>query len=212
MQQQLYRSAPAAHGCGGQAPATRDHARQQCLQRGPRRRLQLACGAAQAGASAVRQPGAESVLHLERSLEAGVSGSAPPREAAAAERTAEPASVSGSKRTLANTEIFHSTWQHRAWVGSAVAVLSATFLRGCAKVHDPVAASVAAAAVVAAYYAAGARTLPQPPLPLTGAKSACARLARLAFAEPAAQPCWSVVAAPGRPSAPDRAGCMPQTF
>ncbi len=135
MQQQLYRSAPAAHGCGGQAPATRDHARQQCLQRGPRRRLQLACGAAQAGASAVRQPGAESVLHLERSLEAGVSGSAPPREAAAAERTAEPASVSGSKRTLAETEIFYSTWQHRAWVGSA-------------------------AAVVAAYYAAGARTLP----------------------------------------------------
>jgi len=89
-----------------------------------------------------------------------VSGSAPPREAAAAERTAEPASVSGSKRTLAETEIFYSTWQHRAWVGSAVAVLSATFLRGCAKVHDPVAASVAAAAVVAAYYAAGARTLP----------------------------------------------------
>lgn len=94
--------------------------------------------------------------HLERSLEAGVSGSPPRRGGAAAKHAAEPASATGSKRTLDETEIFHSTWQHRACVGGAVAVLAATFLQGCAKVHDPVTAAVAAAAVVAAYYVAGA--------------------------------------------------------
>lgn len=57
-------------------------------------------------------------------------------------------------------EVFHSTWAHRAWVGGAAALLSATGLRGLAKVHDPATASLAVAAAVAAYYVAGAAPRP----------------------------------------------------
>ena len=112
---------------------------------------------------------------LGRSLEAGPSGEKASVDetacqcmeaVASAERAvvdedasrthAEHASASGaSKRVLDQTEVYHSTWQHRAWVGGTTALLSATLLRGCAKVHDPVAASVALAAAVVAYYVAG---------------------------------------------------------
>lgn len=74
----------------------------------------------------------------------------------AAARSAEPTSTSGSKRVVDQGEVFHSTWTHRAWVWGATALLGATFLRGCAKVHDPTAALAAAAGAVAAYYVAGA--------------------------------------------------------
>lgn len=151
-------------------------------QRPSSRHLQLAYALVRGKSSAVEHRDAAQnpvqrtpVQHLERSLEAGTfhenssvdeSTSQCQETGASAERAlveesasrthAEPASASGaSKRVLDQTEVFHSTWQHRAWVWGATALLSATFLRGCTKVHDPMAASVAVAAAVLAYYVAG---------------------------------------------------------
>ena len=70
-------------------------------------------------------------------------------------------SRSGSRRTVDEGEVLHSTNEHRAWVYGATALFSATLIKGISEVHSWQGAVGSAAAVLCAYYVSGAH--PPPP-------------------------------------------------
>ena len=67
-------------------------------------------------------------------------------------------SRSGSKRTVDEAEVLHSTALHRAWVFGATALFSALFLKGLSEVHTWQGAVGSGVAIVAAYYVSGEQT------------------------------------------------------
>ena len=91
------------------------------------------------------------VERLERSLH--LPASAAPQHI---QQSALPAvSRSGSKRTVDEAEVLHSTAVHRAWVFGATALFSALLFKGLSEVHTWQGAVGSGVAIVAAYYISG---------------------------------------------------------
>lgn len=83
-------------------------------------------------------------------------------EAAAAAPAGTPSGGSSTKAAgrviLESEDELKSTWEHRAWVGGATALMGATLLQGLAAVDGPGEVAAAGAAALAAYYLADVGT------------------------------------------------------
>lgn len=88
-----------------------------------------------------------------------LSASAAGLEAARRQAAATTTSAARTGRVVLESEDeLRSTWEHRAWVGGATALMAATLATGVAQIDGPGAAAGAAAAALAAYLMADVGT------------------------------------------------------
>lgn len=103
---------------------------------------------------AVASPEAPSTVSSSSSLD----GARRQLEAAAAAAPAAPSDAKPRRVVLESEDELRSTWEHRAWVAGATALMASTLAQGLAQVDGPGSAAAAGAAAVAAYFMADVGT------------------------------------------------------
>ena len=121
------------------------------------RRLAVQAVAAPEAPSSTSSAGLEGA---RQQLEAAVAAApaAPAGTTAGQQAEGEAAPSKTGRVVLESEEELRSTWEHRAWVGGATALMAATLAQGLAQVDDLPSAAAAGAAALAAYYLADVGT------------------------------------------------------